>query len=409
MANFTLLNEEAILEMILSAKERIVFVAPGITLKVSEAIGKNVAILNGSVEIIIDSNPEVCRIGYGEIEGIDFLMNNGITVKKVNSLRIGLFIVDNKAIIYSPTPLIVEDESSKRINAILVTMEQAEVLVNEIKESYSEGPYKYQTSIFDEDIPPFVPEPYTTNELTIAKEDLEERPPKKFDLERKVQVYKSYFQFVELSLTGIHFSRRTVTIPSKLIAVSGDREVQEKLKTTYKLINENSTISGKEIEEKVATLRKTYTRSMGKRLGSVILVSNKEEFTKKVEEIKVEIESFSKEVKDKLQAELDLTKAEIFKILLPGIMDNPPDDLRLGINTPKPKEKFARKYLEEEIEKFLPNIGNIISEMKLDCDFKDVTYEMLNDKDFQGSLTKQFPYLELKLPYEDFEAIGVKS
>lgn len=263
--------------------------------------------------------------------------------------------------------------------------------------------------VFDEDIPIFVPEPYTANELTIAKEDLEERPPKKFDLERKVQVYKSYFQFVEFSLTGIHFSRRTVTIPSKLIAVSGDREVQEKLKTTYKLINENSTISGKEIEEKVANLRKNYTRSMGKRLGSVILVSNKEEFIKKVEEIKVEIESFSKEVKDKLQAELEFTKTEILKILLPGIMDNPPDDLRLGISTQNPQGKYAKKYLENEIDKFLPKISSIINDMTLDCDFKDVTYEMLNAKDFQDNLTKQFPYLELKLPYENFEAIGLKS
>ncbi|WP_335383034.1 hypothetical protein [Neobacillus drentensis] len=390
-----------------------IYVAPGMSDEIAKVfIDIKVRVPSNNIKIIIDSNPQINRLGYGDINAIELLMKEGFKISKVDSLRIGVLIVDGSAWLYSPVPLIVEDENDIKINAITVTFEQAFELIDEIYEQKSEK--NIQTTIFDtnqnviQEGPVFSPEEYRKNDLDIAKKDLEVRPPKKFDLERQVQVYTGYFQFVELSLIGMGLRRMTITIPSKLLAVSGDKVVQEKLKTTYKLINENSKLSGKDIEDKVAHLRKTYTRSMGKRLGSVILLKNKEVFNQEVNKVRKEIIKFSDKVKTSLENELAYTKKEISKILVPVIMKNPPDDLKGIITTNKPSKKIASEYIDEEISKFLPNVEDLITEMELQSDFKDITYEMLNDPLFQENIQKQFKFDNLDKPYKSFSAVKLQ-
>jgi hypothetical protein len=385
-------------------------VAPGMSNEIAKVIiDMKDRLSTESIQIIIDSAPQICRLGYGDIDAIEDLMNAGISISKIDSLRIGVLIVDGTAWVYSPVPLIVEDENEVKINAINVTVDQACELIDEIYETKPEK--QIQSTIFDFnheielDEPVFSPNEYCKDDLDFAKKDLETRPPKKFDLERQVQVYTGLFQFVDLSLIGIGFRRMTLTIPSKLLAVSSDRDVQEKLKTTYKLKNENSKLSGKEIEDKVAQLRKTYTRSMGKRLGSVILLKNKEIFEKKVNKISKEIEKFSEKVKISLEKELSYTKKEISKILLPVIMKNPPDELKGIIMTKKPSQKIAEEFISDELSKFLPDVDGLITEMELHCDFKDITYEMLNDPLFQENIQKQFRIENFLKPFESFSAV----
>lgn len=409
---FNSVNTCFLVNQLKAATGSIIYVAPGLTFEVArvfQEIKQKIPLNN--IKIIIDSNPNICRLGFGDIESIEMLINEGFKVSKVNSIRLGIVIVDGNAWIFSPIPLIIEDEEKVKLNGINVTVDQALELIDEIYEITPER--SQQITMFDstiEDKPvEFKPEEYRKQDLKLAKQDLEMRPPKKFDLERQVQVYTGYFQFVELSLVGMGLRRRTINIPSKLLAVSGDRVVQEKLKATYKLITENSKLSGKEIEDKVAHLRKTYTRSLGKRLGSVMLIKNKEVFLTEVDKIKAEISKFSEKVKTSLERELAHTKKEISKILVPVIMKNPPDDLKGIIVTNKPSKKVATEYIDYEISKFLPNAEELITKMELQCDFKDITYEMLNDSQFIESIKSQFKIKALDKLYESYSAVRAKE
>ena len=223
---------------------------------------------------------------------------------------------------------------------------------------------------------------------------------------RQVQVYHSYVQFVELRLTGTTLSRHTITIPPELLNVNRSKELQERLRSTYRLIDEKSSISGKEINEKVAQLRKSYLRSLGPRFGTVILRQVKDEFQKQVEDVRKQLEVFKKKVQSDLKNEFKSCKTELKKILSPGIKENPPDELRLGITTKKPTQEQVNRYLEDKLNSIIPDVESFVTDMYLQCDFKDVTYESLNDGMFITAMRKAYPYMEWpELPYDQYKAV----
>lgn len=283
MQTFFSLTTNKIVELIRNARRRIVYLSPGITLIIAKEIVAKKDVDN--IEVIIDSEQEIFRLGYGQIEGIELLMSEKIEIRKVKSLRIGVIIIDENAWIFSTPPLIVEEERECLINSVSVNLSQANDFVNSIVPQERRGLIQ-QLTLFAEEAE-IGNDPYTQKDLSIAKKDLQECPPKQFDLERRVRTYSSFIQFVELRLIGIQLSRRTVQIPTKLLNVKNSKEVNERLKATYRLIDENSKISGKDIENKVQSLRKSYLRSMGNRLGTVILRNVKEEFVKEVNKLKL--------------------------------------------------------------------------------------------------------------------------
>jgi hypothetical protein len=46
--------------------------------------------------------------------------------------------------------------------------------------------------------------------------------------------------------------------------------------------------------------------------------------------------------------------------------------------------------------------------MNIQCDYKDVTYEMLKNKDFQEKLKELYPYVDWPKPYKETNAIQEK-
>jgi hypothetical protein len=396
-------------KMIKQAKQRVVYLAPGISCDVAEAIIRCTHKTSKvRMEIILDPNPEICRHGYGVLEAVNRLFDFGIEIRKSAGIRIGVLIVDEKAWIYSPTPLMIEDDPDETIvNAVEVNIRQAEDLMYSLipnLSDYQDKPQKYTAQLVE----PLIigKEPFKSEDLEIAKNDLELRPPKQFNLERTVMVYSSFIQFVELSLTGLSLNRSTIKIPQKLLNVTKNNQIEERLKASYRLIDEESEIS-KDIQSKVSELRKTYLRSMGKRLGNVILLSKKPEFLKEIAVIEKEIEKYLKEVEAKLKEEIEKSQKELVSLLLPNLVENPPKDLVSGISTEVPDKETLINYINDEIKKGIPDVKKLIKDMKLNCDFKDVTYEMLEDDKFQGNLKIQYPYVNWPKPYEKYEAAKV--
>ena len=362
----------------------------------------------------MDSDPEVCRLGYGDIEAIDLLISSGVDVRKTKGLRIGVISIDNIAWIFSPATLVVEEEPDDlHPNAVALGAEQAYALISSISPAFrmekdlegNKSKEYIQLSLFPEVATPEIGQEFINqDDLKNAKDNLEICPPQKFDIARRVRVYHSYVQFVDLSLTGCHLTRHTITIPPKLLNVTRSPEVQQRLKSTYSLIDKNSSLSGKEIDDELNKIRKTYLRSLGKRYGTVILRQKKDDFLEEVKKIQDKLKKFSNDVKSKLNTEFTKCRDELLKILLPGIIENPPDDLRGGIPMKKPTKKQAELYLKELLAGVVPDAEDFIKGMTLTCDFKDVTYEMLKDIEFQDALIKQYPYVDWPQPFEEYEA-----
>ena len=445
MNTFTSLNKDKISALIRNATGRVVYVAPSI----SDAVAQSVVHFlsthpQGQIEIVVDSDPDVFRCGYGELSGIELLVSNGVNLRKALGLRIGLLVVDNQAWVFSPSPLMVEPERTEpQPNAVAVCTEQAEQLLRSVApklvaphlptliapvdatqptlstalpgaaveeemrrtELEAELPLVPNEELRSETpIPEIGDEPLDKADIQAIKESLEERPPQRFDLTRLVNVYHGYIQFVRLSLTGCQLSRRTIPLPRDLIAIARNENMQDRLKATFRLVDGKSKAKARDVEKRLADLRKTNIKSLGERLGSVMLRQRKDVFVKEVGEIQRAVQKFSDNVKQQLEAELTKCRNTLVKELAPGVVRNPPQTLLGGITTRRPTKEQAMKFIESELDKVIPKAESLINEMKLDCDFKDVTYEMLNDVEFQEALRKQFPYVDWPKPFEEYQA-----
>lgn len=419
METLTTITTMRICELIAAADRRVVYAAPGIFLDTTHAI-QNFFLRHSQVsldeqncfEIIIDSDPEVCRLGYGDIKALKLLTETlGLPIRKAEGLRIGVLIIDDAAWIYSPTPQAVEAEpETAKPNAVAVCSSQAERLIASLAPRMQDSP---STDVAAEGgIEAIPPMPEIGNEiiapaeLKAVEEDLQRCPVQSFDLTRRVRVYSGLVQFVELNLTGCHLGRHIISLPAELMNLPGSDKQRDRLKATYRLVDETSTFKreAKKIEARVAEIRKTFLRSLGKRLGTVVLKSKKAAFQAEVEQARSELTKFSTDAKANLQTEITACRDELIKTLLPIIKDHPPKSLLFNISNDAPTEEQARKYLENELSKVIPEADKLIGEMNLYCDYKDVTYDMLNDKEFQEKLRSEFPYENFPQFHEEFEA-----
>ena len=78
MQTFTTITNAYLLQRIAQAYETVVYAGPGLFRDVAEAI---VAFRHGAfpgehrhAEVLVDADAEVCRMGYGEIEAIEQLL-----------------------------------------------------------------------------------------------------------------------------------------------------------------------------------------------------------------------------------------------------------------------------------------------------------------------------------------------
>ena len=410
MKTFATITNAYLLQRIAQAYETVVYAGPGLFRDVADAI---VDFRNGTfasehrhAEVLVDADAEVCRMGYGEIEAVEHLLENRIPVRQVDGLRIGVLIIDGLAWVFSPTPQVIEAQPHHDMpNAVFVTENQARALLRSLAPDISDRDAA-QVSLFEElrPTPEIGIEPLSTARVQAEKLDLAMCPPQKFELAQRIRVYTSYIQFIELTLTGCHLQRHTVSIPKELLNLTGNRDTQERLRATYRLVGEKGKLSSKPIEQKLTVLRNTFVVSLGTKYGNIILRKNKSELVIALKALREELNTFAQEAKTNLVKEFMRCRDELVKVLLPGIVSNPPDDLKYGVITAKPTRGNAGKYLEAKLQRIIPTADDFIGEMKLEWLFKDVTYEMLSDETFQQLLKEKFPYVNWERPFEEKEA-----
>ncbi len=137
MNTLWMLTNETMCERIESAKNRVIYVAPGLCMDVAKALVGFVKNNGpGKLAIILDESPHICRLGYGEIKAVEILLENGVAIRKCSGLRAGIFIVDEDAWFFSPTPLLVEEGTDVKTefapNAVVIDVEQANKLVSSL-------------------------------------------------------------------------------------------------------------------------------------------------------------------------------------------------------------------------------------------------------------------------------------
>lgn len=413
-STFQTVTDELLIELVEGAKTRLVFIAPGVRIKVAEALAAAAQRLPGSVNVILDVDAEVCRLGYGDIEGLKCLQEipgmNGNVLNAQPGVRIGVVIADDDTLFYSPTPLLIEaeptvekndgavfgaagDEKAKRVskpNGVIIRKSVPAALAGACS---ADGNYsKREIGL----------EPVDKKDVEKAQTSLQKTPPKKFDLARQERVFSSKLCFMELEITDYQIASKKLELDPELFVV--DDDTRKRLTNRFRVFDKDrmpkdipyKTSDGKDvklsmefIDQRIKEVRKAYLINVG-RWGTVILRSRMEEFNGKVDEI-VNMLNFYKESACERVKSIALESCrKLAEEISEKLLKDPPAKLqnRLAMkNTREGKIEVIAEYIadgcRDQIDTALKGFDPKTKRVE-----KNITYETFSDKEFVAYLEK---------------------
>lgn len=413
---FQTITDDTLIELIEGAKDRLVFVAPGVRKKVAEALVRAAKRLNGkgAVNYILDVDAEVCRLGYGELDGLKLLQNvpgmNGGILNSQPGVRIGIVIADDDTLFYAPTPLLIEAEP---VEAKKADEHQSQALADKPKPVQRPNGVLIRKSV-----PPTVAaacsadgnysnreiglDPVNARDVEKADDSLRKAPPKKFDLARQERVFSSKLCFMELEITGYQISAKKLELDPELFVA--DDDTRKRLSNRFRVFDKDrmphdvkyktadgneTTISMEKIEKQIQELRKDFLINVG-RWGTVILRSRMDDFKARVEEIVAMLNFYKEKVNDQVKELAVGACRKLAEEVSAKLLANPPARLRNRLAMKSSREdkieiiaEYIAESCEKEIESALASFNPKTKMVE-----KDVTYATFSDKEFIELLEK---------------------
>ena len=413
-ALFCSLTPSRLADLVRSAQQAVCYAGPGIQLDLAQAmvevagrVGKEM------LTVSLDFDDRVMRMGYGNVDAVKLLLDAGIAVQSSPGLRTALVVVDNEGYIFTPTALYLEAEptdgaasnavrmSGEQVSQALARLSPAAKTIAIAQAKTPEAKQRIEALTVD-----VVSAPITPEKLAEVTSSLETAPPVRFDLARQVRVFEPYLQYVELSLTGAAIQRHRMAIPEKIQNLGGSEELENRLRTTFELIEKGSKLSSKPLEDALNEIRKNFTPSLGKDHGRVVLKAAKPHLVDRLTAFRLKLEAHQKAVEGELQKHLDTSREQIVAYYLPRVMAAKPDALLGQSLNGEVSEAAAAGWLHGELDKVFPSAESLIHGMKLEERYKDVTFETLNREDFLDSVKDAFPTVDWEKAYSEFKAAG---
>ena len=89
------------------------------------------------------------------------------------------------------------------------------------------------------------------------------------------------------------------------------KDIENRLRTTFDLIEKNSDLSSKPLEDELEQLRKDFTRPLGKPWGRVLLRSVRPVFDERICEFRKKLDEHRKKVESELEAKLKASRQQV--------------------------------------------------------------------------------------------------
>jgi hypothetical protein len=185
---FAVASDEALENLICSAQSRLVVIAPALTKSVAEALRRRLDDrVTLRVTVILDADPEVYRLGFGDQEALDVIReasgNNRFDLRQQCGVRIGVVISDGTTMVYSPVSKNIEEGSTSvdMPNAIVWTGGAGDRIAAAAGADSSEG-------ASTREVGKLALEPTRVQKM---QTDLEKNPAKSFDITRRMNIFAS--------------------------------------------------------------------------------------------------------------------------------------------------------------------------------------------------------------------------
>jgi hypothetical protein len=382
-------------EAIHAAKRRVVYLAPGIHDTIGDALAGAWSRLGGeAVTVIVDSDPEVFRLGYGTIEALDRVQAAAASVGALvccqPGIRIGIAIIDDHISFFAPKPLLIASDNEAEMAGFRLALGETS---EQIAADLGAGPEGESAQTIGLD-------GLSSARMQEIKSDLKSNPPQRFEVAQTVRVFNTSFQFCELEVKGCRVSEKSVTLPADLIAVPSE-DVRKRLRASYRLLEANEKISGAQRE--VEQLRKEIERRflhVIPSFGRAILRKDRELFDIALTDLKQAVACFQEIVRAEVERAIESSKDEIARALSPAIEDTPTTQyMQWARYQEKPT---PMDYVRAELDRCFRVALGPTENMSVEAQFKDVAYECLKSEEFLAAARKAFP--ELKELFAEFEA-----
>lgn len=226
-------------------------------------------------------------------------------------------------------------------------------------------------------------------------------PPLAFDVSRQVRVYNAYLQYVEVSMTGAAIQRQKIAMPKRLQSVGTDNnELEGRFKTTFDLLAKGNALSSSNLEKELKDIRDKFTSSLGKDKGRVLLKRNKVLFLKRIDALKIKLQDHADNIKLNLQNSINESKESIASIYVAILKTNDSEDMKIELGS-QPPDEIIKVWVLEQLDGVFPLADSLISKMEIRYEFKDMTFETLNNGVFLDNVKKAFKYENWKKAYQE--------
>lgn len=400
MSTFTCVDDAVLIRAIEKAQHRLVFIAPGIRPPVADALANALGRLSAdAIHLVLDVDAEVCRLGYGDKDftGMEILQaaaaQHGLTVNHHPGIRIGLLIADDTTLIYSPTPLLIEAESKQpeKPNAIILRTELPPQLANACAVG-SEGFATLEVGTDRID----------TKTVEAVKRDLQDRPPKEFNVARIERVFSSMLQYVEFRIEDYKLTTRSLLLNPELFGVR-NAEVVRRLTNRYRLFSETDALTVEiphigddakpdakkpkqrfgpmSIDHERNRIKKRFIIEAGK-FGSLILRRDVEAFEKDIKILEAKISAFREAVQDQIKKRIDEIVDELLAAMIERLRAEPPEHWQSRFLGKRPTDDDIKRLFGEEVQDEVDRVRTDFAP-KVFVTFKDVTYQTFKDTKFR--------------------------
>lgn len=415
---FQAVNDDVLVDLIDQVHERLVFIAPGVRKKVAEAICGAVERLGdaGNVSVILDVSEEVCRMGFGDIEGLRILQQNQLICGRLSAqegVRIGVLITDEDTLIYTPTALLLEAEpevskfqphfgGSTGEENHPVVKPNGILLKNHVPQNLSnacsaDGNFAKREIGLEE---------VETRRVDAINDAIKRNPPKPFDIQRKERVFSSELCYMDLEFTGYRIATRKLELPPDLFVTDNDTrrrlaakfQVFDKDKLPKDVKYEYTDQSGQRqeellsidyIDQQIRDLRDEFLIPTGK-FGTVMLRSRKADFDAAVDHVLKILDFYKEQIAQNVKNIAEESCKRLSDEVSDKMIKSPPLKWRNRLSVAKSADEKKRVIGELLTAHFKKEIDAAIAEFnpKMRKVEKGISYETFNDPEFTKKIEK---------------------
>ncbi len=401
-----------ILDLLFQAKKQVVISIPNISIEIAESL----VMINSrgiDVNIFLEISENTYRNGYGDIKAIEILQNANINIQNKNGLNIYFYLIDDFGYFYFPKSSYHEKEGDAYDLFPIQSsqIKQIKFLFNLLDNEYD------MLDIFDKMDSKQIDEiskninPLNVEIIKQLEVKLNNDPPLKPNFARTLEVYKAKFQYVDLKFKGANINSTKVKLPAKALPFK-DNKLKNAIEANLKLFTD---LSEKdflndffEIKNKIKELREKYLFHIKIRDKSILKKDSRNEFEKEIKSIVDDISNTKTKILNKLQGEINNSRKGIENSLYEFLVTNPPD------NTKNLFDEVLEDRIRYEVSKIIskirfPDANSLLDDMKLDYYYYDITWEDLNNGEFQKEMLEKKLLSENEKIYIDRLAIEAKQ